>query len=621
MHPPAFPTALLVTSIFVTSLHAQANENTEIVVTASRVAQSVDASLAAVTVVTRSEIERHQPKDMLQLLQLVPGVDVSRTGGPGSSISLFLRGTNSNHTLILVDGMRAGSASSGAFAWETLLPNQIDRIEIVRGPRAALYGSDAMGGVIQIFTRRPQSVTATVEAGTNNTRGASIGLAGGDSTRFHVFAEHQASDGVSATNANIDATAFCPPFCSFDPDDDGFENNSLKMGIESELTPALSLSASLWVANNKNDYDDGVGNIAKTENDNQVLAVRLEQTVNEIWAHSVAAGYALDDQQNDTTNPSSSSSRIKTARHSVDWQNELALSDNGLLVTGINHYRDEVRNDNTSTLANVYDRQIKNSALFASYQHQFDHHDLLVSMRYDDHSEFGGKSTGQISWGYTTSDEVRFTASYGTAFRAPSLNELFHPGFGGFFAGNANLDPEESRSWELGIRARPSAMDRIDITLFRNEIEDLIAYEGTNFQAINISSATTNGVEIGYQRNTSDWIAGFSMTLQEARNDSNHTALLRRPDRKATFSLTRRWAGLREIGGEVVLSSKREDVSSVTLPGYGIANLFSRYSINKAWSVEVRIDNLFDKQYQLVNGYNAPERTLVAALRYIPPER
>ena len=616
MCPKSVCKAMLLAASLLLPFSSQAANDSEIVVTASRMPESVDASRAAVTVFTRAEIERSQPQDMLQLLQTVPGIDISRTGGPGSSISLFMRGTNSNHTLILIDGMRAGSASSGAFAWETLLPSQIERIEIVRGPRAALYGSDAIGGVIQIFTRRPESLTARAEVGTHGTRSASVGMTAGDSVRFHLFAEHSESDGFSATNTNIDATSFCPPFCSFDPDDDGFENDSVSVSVETELSPNTRLAAKAWVTNSENDFDDGAGNTAITKNDNQVLSLRFEQMINDLWSHSFAVGRALDDQRNETTNPFSSSSRIETTRHSFDWQNDVALSDNGFLVTGVNYYRDDVSNDNTTTQINVFDRDIDNRALFASYQHQFERQDLLVSMRYDDHSEFGDKTTGQIAWGYSTGASTRVIASYGTAFRAPGLNELFHPGFGGFFAGNPSLNPETSRSWELGFRALPTTNERIEVTVFRNEIDDLIAYEGTNFQAINVSRATTRGVEFGYQRNTRQWITALTLTLQRARNENSDTPLLRRPNRKMFFALTRRLGSENEVGGEILLNSKREDVDSITLPGFGVANLFARYALDKQWAIELRVDNLFDKEYQLVNGYNTPERTLVVALRY-----
>lgn len=611
---PATAAAFFVT-VFLSTTHAAEGE---VVVTASRVAETADASLASVTIITREDIERTQPKDMAELLRSVPGVDLARTGGPGSGISLFLRGSNSNHTLVLIDGVRASSASSGAFAWETLAPSQIERVEVVRGPRAALYGSDAIGGVIQIFTRQPQSLTARIEAGSYGTSGVQVGMAAGEKTRLTLAAEHRSSDGFSATNPRIDTTAFCPPFCSFDPDNDGYESSTVSASLERAVSAQGKLLLRAWLADSENDFDDGAGNLANTTNRNRVVSMRYDHNVSDDWSAIFSLGHSSDDQDNQTSNPFSSSSHIETQRLSFDWQNDIAISDKALLTVGLNYYQDDVRNTDTTTLTNVYKGDIDNQAIYVSYQRHLDAHDLNVSIRRDDHSEFGSENTHQIGWGYTFPDDTRITVSYGSAFRAPTLNELFHPGFGGFFAGNPLLNPETAKSWEIGLRFAPSSKERIAFALYRNNIEDLIAYEGTNFQAVNIASATTRGIEASYTKRSDRWIADLSLTLQRARNNTTDEPLLRRPGQKASLSLTRKFGSTAHAGGELVLSSEAEDVGPITLAGYGVLNLFADYQIDRAWRLELRADNILDKQYQVVNGYNTPGRSVNVALRYTP---
>lgn len=580
---------------------ALANQEQEpIIVTAARVAQTVDESLASVTVITRADLERTQAQDLLDVLRLQAGVDVSRTGGPGSETTVFLRGANSNHVLVLIDGVRASSTTTGAFAWQYLSPAQIERIEIVRGPRATLYGSDAIGGVIQIFTRKPQGATARAEAGSFGTRALQVGWGGGDRTRFYVNADVRDAEGFSSTNAN---NAF-----GFDPDKDGFEQQSLTAGFSTPLSERTTLDIRAWRNESETEFDPG-----RSDTLNQTLSARLASEMNERWVQTLSLGMARDDTDTKGDFPS----KITTRRTTADWQHDLSLGPDSLVVAGLSYVREQGENLDVLAGNEVFDEALHNKAAFVSLQQRFGANDWQFSARYDKHSEFGGHATGQVAWGRDLNKRLRLLASYGTAFRAPNFNELFHPGFFGLFAGNPELDPERSRTAELGLRYRASASTQYRVNLFDTRVTDLIEYSGANSQAINIGEATMRGVELEYATTQGPWQAALNVTFQQTRNEDTGDELLRRPDRKLSLNVSRQ-LGTGHAGIELFLNSDRTDVGDVRLPGYGLVNLYAAYPIAKDLTLEARIENLLDKEYELARGFNTPERSAYLAIRYAP---
>ncbi len=605
-------TVLLIT-IFSTTLHAEPPTDTEVIVTASRIAETADESLASVTVIDRSDLDRAHPKDMVEVLRLVPGIDIARTGGPGSDTSVFLRGSASNHVLVLIDGVRAASATSGAFAWQHLSPAQIERIEIVRGPRAALYGSDAIGGVIQIFTRQVSKPFVRVEAGSFGTRGVQAGVGGGERVRYRISAERRRADSFSAQNSKNTFT--------YDPDNDGYDTTGLSAGLDADLSPSTQLSVSLWRSEDEVEFDVG-----KQQSINQTLQTRLTHATSADWTQTLTVGHAIDELETASDFPS----YAETHRTSLDWQNDVALSANQVLSAGLSYYEDDALNIDRSSDTTVFDRSADNSALFAQYQYTGTVHDLQVALRRDRHSAFGGETTGQLGWSYRLDKITRLLASYGTAFRAPNINELYHPGydfFGGgtyLYAGNPNLKPEQSETLEIGLRWQLSDTAQVRATLYRTDVDDLIAFEGIDAQAININSATLKGLEVEYAVRHGNWNYAGTFTFQDARDNENDTRLLRRPDNKATLRATHNvehW----NYGGEVFVSSTRDELNFNTFPttrirlsGYGVLNLFANYAISRELALELRLDNALDKKYELAYGFNTPERSLFVGLRYAP---
>ncbi len=582
----------------------------KIVVTATRTAQSVDQSLAAVTVISRDDIERAQASDITELLRTQAGVDVARTGGAGQQTSVFLRGTNSNHVLVLIDGVRASSASTGIFAWQTLDPSQIDRIEIVRGPRTVLYGSDAIGGVIQIFTRQPHGAEARIEAGSFGTRAAEAGFSAGKAVRFNANVNTRRTDGYSATNPS--AGAF-----TYNPDKDGSLQNSVTAGLQAQLGTDSTLDAQTWYSTANTDADPDA---SYSESENRIATVRLRQSLTTNWVQTLAVGNTLDtiDSFDGTGLPSS---RITTQRLSGDWQHDISLNDRNLLSLGLNLLNDSGENLDTATNTPVFDRSTHAAGVFLNWQNRFASQSVNVGVRYDEHSRYGGHGSGQLAWGWDMTTAWRWLASYGTAYKAPDLSQLYHPGYGGFFAGNPDLTPEVSRSAELGAQYIPSTGQRLRVNLFDTHMDDLIAFEGTNAQAINIGKASMRGVELEYSLRLASWQFVANATVQRAVNEITDTDLLRRPHEKLALRLDRGFARNGNVGMEVLAVSSHDDVDNITfgtieVPGYAILNLVAAYPLASQWLLSARVENLTDKVYENVSGYNTSPRAAYVALRY-----
>ncbi len=574
-----------------------------VVVTASRMAETVDETLAPVSVIEREEIEQRQPPTLLELLRTEPGVDLVRSGGPGSNTSLFLRGTNSEHVLVLIDGVRASSATTGSFSWQHLDPAQVERIEIVRGPRSTLYGSDAIGGVIQIFTRKTEGISGRVEAGSNATRSGQVAMGGGEKVRYRLNASAYDTDGISATSEASPG---------FAPDDDGYRNRSVSGSIEFPLGQSAELNLNSWYSAAESEFDQGT-----QDSTNAAANARLGLTVSDSWYQTLAAGFSLDEVETESAFPST----IETERTSLNWKNELALGASDLLLFGVDYYRDEGRNRDDTTGTTQFDKDITNRAAYLSWRTENRLGDFQAGARYDRHSEFGNETTGQLAFGRDLTKSIRLLTSYGTAFKAPTLNQLFHPGFGGFFAGNPELEPETSASTELGLRFTPEPSVRMEANAFYTEVENLIAYEGTDFQAININQATIRGLELTYSRQLQQWSFETNFTYQKARNREDDSPLLRRPDRKLALSLVRRL----NIGGSLTMEGiavgERHDLNEVVLPGYGLVNIAWQYPLSRGLQLEGRVENLGDREYELASGYNTVGRSYFLALRYAPAGR
>lgn len=584
-----------------------ANAADPVIVTATRTAVTADQSLTSVSVITREDIQQRGPADIVDLLRAETGLDIARNGGIGQQTSVFLRGANSNQVLVLVDGVRAASATTGAFAWQHLPLSQIERIEIVRGPRASLYGSDAIGGVIQIFTRRGAGATAAATAGSYGTYGLEAGYAGGETVQAGINVANVSSDGFSAQNNG----GF-----SFDPDNDGYDNRNVSAFVQGPLAGSQRFELRGWRADGDTEYD-----IGKTEAVNETLSGAISGDITGIWRHKLLFGYAVDEIEDKSSFPSQNDTRRRT----TEWQNDIELAKQQLLTLGLSWVEETASNSDPTTGIVTFNGKTTNRAAFAQWQGHFGSFDTQLSGRRDDHSSFGGHGTGAAALGMKLTDATRIWASYGTAFRAPNANELFHPGFGGFFAGNPDLKPERSRSAEISIASQPTPIEHTRISAFLTRTQDLISFTGTNFQAINVAEASMRGVEVEYAATGDAWGFNAAATFQQAIDEATNDRLLRRPDAKGSLGVSRRLASRVTAGLDLFMSGNRADISAttfnpITLPGYGLLNLSLNAVLVRDLTLELRGENLTDKEYELADGFNQPGRSWYLTLRYGPTQ-
>jgi len=566
-----------------------------LVVTPSRTAEPIGESITAVSIISREDIELSAAEDLFDLLRLQPGVDIVRTGGPGTQTSIFLRGSNSNHVLVLIDGVRVSSANTGAYAWEQLPLNQVERVEIVRGPRGSLYGSDAIGGVIQVFTRSNPDPYARVTAGSYGTAEFAGGWGyRGERSRLSINAGYRDVDGFSAQNPN----GF-----SYHPDDDGLEATSL--GIKGSTEAEYGgWRYSLLATDNRSEFDQG-----HSEADQLVTALEFLGTLAENWDYQLLGGYIRDDLFTDFE---FFATDFSSQRYQLSWQNQLHLQDNGRLDFGLDYYGESGRS------ADSWDQERRNLGLFASYERSWKGLRLQLGGRADDNSRFGSEFTGQLALAWDIDERWQLMGSYGSAFRGPNLSEQFSPGFGGLFAGNPDLDPESSTSAEAGLRWRHGDFGELQLNAYRTDVDDLIAYNGEFFQAINIDRARLEGIEFEYSLARAGWLFRASATLQDAEDRSSGEDLLRRPREKGALTLDRRFANGSWVGLEWFYSGHRSDFGGITLDSYDLLNLSAGWAFAPAWRLELRGDNLADEFYEPAFGFNAAGRAWFLSVAWLP---
>jgi vitamin B12 transporter len=564
------------------------------VVTASRTEEDPDKALASVSLISARDIQYSVAQDLLELLRMQAGIDIVRTGGPGGQTSVFMRGGNSNHTLVLIDGMRVASAHSGAYAWEHLPLDQVERIEIVRGPRATLFGSDAIGGVIQVFTKQSDSPHLRVTTGSfaSNEIEAGVRFEAG-SARFSVNASYRDSDGFSSQNIN----GF-----SYEPDKDGFEARSVGVNGQGDVGNG-SWRFSVMALENEVEFDEGI-----SDSDQLIASLRFDGEASEKWSYSVQAGFADDELNSDFI---FFTSGFESTRSEFSWDNRLELS-SGVLQFGLDHYREAGKSEFN------YDQDRDNSAVFAMWNQELEAGRLQLSARLDDNSLFGSEFTYQAALSIPAGDTGELLGLWGTAFRAPTLSEQYSPGFGGLFAGNPMLQPESSDSLEIIYRLPLGETGQFSVSAYQTDVEQLIAFTGQDFQAVNVNRAELSGLELQVSRESSAWLMKASATLQDTRDLSTGVSLLRRPDEKLSLTVNRIFDNGSWLAGEWFASGARKDFGGLELPGYALFNLSTGYRFSPAYSMELRMDNLLDTFYEPANGFNSAGRSAFISLNWSP---
>ena len=623
MHPKSLPlavAAVLAVSAAPQARARQATELDEVVVTANRTAVSVDETLVPVEVIDRDTIERSQARDLTDLLRGRAGISIANQGGAGKLGTLFMRGSESDHVLVLVDGVRIGSPTSGLASFQDLPLALIERIEIVRGPRSSLYGSEAIGGVIQIFTRRDReglNLRASATVGSDDHAEGSAGIGGrSGGAWFGIDTAYTTTEGFDACRGRGPDPSVPFDFgagCFVDePDRDGYRNRSLsaRAGFDAGETFAFGVHA--LRAEGRNAYDGSFQNLSKVTQ--QVLGANARWTPGDVATVSLTVGRNTDASDNYLDGVDAG--YFDTDRDSATLQGDFALARDQLLSVGLDWLRDRVDSDVG------YDEASRdNRAAFVQYRGQFEagtlgRQSFEASLRRDDNEQFDGHTTGSVAWGLEFGDGWRLTAGYGSAFKAPTFNELYYP-----FFGNPGLRPEESNTWELGLARDGDALDwRIDA--FSTRVDDLIAYDAAISLPNNIDQARLQGAEVGLRTELLGWTLDASASFVDSENRKGFyrgNELPRRAGHSARIDLDRAFGDLR-LGLTGVAEGNRYDdlANSVRVGGHATLDLRAEYAFHPDWTVQARVANLFDRDYETVAWYNRPGREWFLTLRYAP---
>ncbi len=582
----------------------------DVIVTATRTARTADETLAPVTVITREDVERLQLRSVQDALRNVSGLSIANNGGPGKTTSVFLRGTESDHVLVLIDGIKIGSATSGSAAFQDIPIDQIERIEVVRGPRSSLYGSEALGGVIQLFTRKgggKLTPSFSVGGGSDKTLQGNIGISGGG--------EH---GWFSANLSGFDTNSFnaCSgrPFPSGggcftnEPDDDGYRNVSGALRAGYRFANGTELDVNWLRTEGDNEFDGSFVN--ESDFMQQVFGANARFSPLANWQISLRVGRSYDKSKN--FKDGNFRTRFDTKRDILSLQNDILITADQLLTVGADYQDDQIDSNN-----NFAETDRANKAVFGQYQGEFNAHNWQLSVRYDDNEQFGGKTTGNVTWGYAFNNELRFTAAYGTAFKAPTFNELYFPGFG-----NPELEPETSQSWEIGLSG-VMPVGRWAINAFWTEVDDLIAFDAATFAPANVDSARIRGLEAEITTRLLEWDISANLTLLDPENRSdganNGNTLPRRATESFNLRADRAFGRWR-VGTTINAVGKRYDdlANNRELGAYTTVDLRGEYSVAKNWLLQAQIVNLFDKDYETAAFYNQPGRGFFFTVRYQP---
>jgi vitamin B12 transporter len=585
-----------------------------VVVTANRTEERLAQTLQHTTLITQEQIRDSGAVDLPTLLRQEAALEIAQSGGVGKQSSTFMRGANSNHTLVLIDGIRANSATVGATALDQIMLDQIDRIEVVRGNVSSLYGSEAIGGVIQVFTKRGKGKSGLNVAagyGTENTARFNAGYGGeaGD-TRFNANLSAFRTDGFSAINRDFIPLAFFSKVG--DEDDDGYRNLSFSANLSHEFSLGQSVGFTALHSDGKVDFDGEGANSSKSKL--TTFSLYSSNQINGKWRSKVTLAQGIDDLKSFTDG--AFTSRFKTTNTQLGWQNDMVFSEAHRLVAGLEYLGQDVK---STTQFSTTDRTVASGYL--TYFGELGSHTVQVNGRYDRYSDFGGNFSGLLGYGYHITENWRVTAGLSNAFRAPTFNELYDPNFG---FGNPNLKPEKARSAELGLKYQ-NAKERVKAVMFRTRTNDLIVgvFDPVtfNFPATNVDKSENRGLELSYSGEFGPVRLLASFTEQRSKNRDTGERLLRRANRFGSVSAQYRLGDWR-MGAEVLASGNREDFEvrepfgKVKLSGYSVVNLTTSYQFARSSRVAFKLENAFDKQYELVRGYNTQGRSFFASLAH-----
>lgn len=592
-----------------------------VTVTATRTPVPESDALAATVVIDRAEIERSQATDVAGILQQYAGLEISRSGGPGQPASLFVRGGNSNYTVLLIDGVRIDDATTGAPPLADISSEMIERIEVIEGPRAALYGADALGGVVNIITRQPGPAALDVSLGGGSYDTASAGAAlrdqgmvGGHAWGAVFDVQQQHSGGFPTFQGASQSSAY--------------RNRTLNGRGTLALGP-VSLEVRAWDTQGNTQYlntDFPPPNFtfagfspAASDFHDQILALEARATPLENWQSSLTFSrslYQLDQAQVDPGTTQAGFARV--IRPELDWHNVLGLDAHNRLSFGARANRERV---DALSYGAAY-QQVKDSDYgYLQDEATYGRNHGVAAVNYLHDGQFGERFDWNAEYGYDLFAHTRLIASAGTAFRTPTASELYYPNFS-----NPDLKPEKARNYEVAVRQQITPQQSAQLRLFRTDVRDYVAFfPGPNFSSVpqNVQSVRLEGVQATWRYTDADWDARVDGIWQDPRNRSTDQRLLRRARLIGSAQVDRRF-GRFNVGGSVYSSSQRSDVgaisgATVSDGGYALFSINAGVRLTSRLRLDARLDNAFNHHYQTAAGYNQPGSAVYATLRYDMP--
>ena len=526
--------------------------------------------------------------DLAELLRFEGGVDIGRNGGPGQATSVFLRGTESNHTLVLMDGVRINPGTLGAAAIQHIAPELIERVEIVKGARSSLFGTDAIGGVINIITRSAESAYVEGGLGAGSFDSRSGFLSGGnrsDSSEFVATLNWQSTDGY-APHVESDIVR-------------GYDN--LSASVYGKRTFGnTEIGVRHWRTQGTVEYLDFLLAPLEQDFDNAVTALEFSSRVSDSGSSKLVVSHMLNDIRQ-----LQSPDFVESSRFSVDWQYSHAF-ERHTVTAGI-----YAVNENAQTLSfgSGFDEDTSTRAVFLQDQWVRGRNKALLAVRLSDHETFGNHATWNTEYAFEFNDAWTLNAGIGHAFRAPDATDRF--GFGG----SPDLKPELADEAQLGLRFAPGSRHSVDVEIYANDVEELIEFDFETFSLKNVDEAEIRGVQLGYEYRADSFSVRMDVVRQSADNKASGARLLRRAERTATLSYSQS-IGSHRVGVSVLASGDRSDFGGATLPGYVLANLSGQFTLGRAWQLNARIENLLDTEYQTAADYRMQERSIFVDLKY-----
>lgn len=558
-----------------------------VVVTAALAPRTANESLSSVSVLDEATFRRQDPTSLTDLLRGQPGVDVTSNGSFGKSGSVSLRGAPGDANVLMIDGIRLRSATAGSAAFQYLDPRMFDRAEIVRGPRGSLYGADAVGGVIQLFTpdgdeQGPQP-NISIGGGSFNTQRVSAGISGREGgTRYSFAGSHFNTDGQPVRQGGEDM---------------GYDNTSALARMSHTFDSGAEVGFLALRARGTTEYDES-GSLATTDYVQQVAGIYGELPITDNWRSRLTLSEARDESVNHHWG-----SILDTQTRTARWENTLSAGVHELIV-GAEYLNDSVAGSITGDMPwdGPYDVEKRdNKAVFGQALLDFAPFAVQASLRYDDNEAYGDEVTGSLALGYELDNYHTLRASIGTAFKAPSFNDLYWPN-----SGNPDLNPEKSETVEVGVRGQYSQWFW-DVAVFQNDYDDLIAWAPTPsglWAPQNVNNARIRGAELSSGVEVNDWVLQAAYTYLDPEDQETGNRLARRASQSVRLDADRE-LGDWSLGGSLVAQGYRYDNASNTqrLGGYGLVNLRAGWQFAPLWTARVTVENAFDKEYETSRDY------------------